>query len=49
MALSDQGERRGEADLSTKQACAQAPARVSRPDGERGWPQGDRGAARARP
>jgi hypothetical protein len=42
-------ERRGEADLSTKQACAQASARVSRQDGERGWPQGYRGAARARP
>jgi hypothetical protein len=42
-------ELRGEADLSTKQNCAQAPARVSRPDGERGWPQSYRGAARARP
>ena len=42
-------ERRSEADLSTKQACAQAPAWVSCPDGYRGRPQGYRGAARARP
>jgi hypothetical protein len=42
-------ERRGEADLSTKQNCAKAPARVSCPDGDRGRSQGYRGAARARP
>src|SRR5205807_1617777 len=42
-------ERRREADLSTKQDCAQAPARVSCPDGDSGWPQGYFGAARARP
>src|ERR1700730_2378178 len=41
-------ERRGEADLSTKQNCAKAPARVSCPDGDRGRPQGYRGTARAR-
>jgi hypothetical protein len=41
-------ERRGEADLSTKQNRAQAPARVSCSDGDRRWPQGYRGAARAR-
>jgi len=42
-------ERRREADLPTKQNCAQAPARVSCPDGDCRWPQGYRGAARARP
>jgi hypothetical protein len=42
-------ERRGEADLSTKQACSQAPAWISCPDGDRWWPQSNRGAARARP
>jgi hypothetical protein len=42
-------ERRGEADLSTKQNRAKAPTRVSCPDGDRGWPQGYLGAARARP
>jgi hypothetical protein len=42
-------ERRGEANLPTKQACAQAPAWISCPDVDRWRPQGDRVAARSRP
>jgi ribonuclease P protein component len=38
-----------EADLSTQQARAQAPPRLSGPYGHGGWPQGHRGPPRARP
>ena len=37
-----------EADLSTEQAGAQAPSRLSRPHGHQGWPQGHRCPARPR-
>lgn len=43
------GEQAREADLSTQQAGAQAPSRISRPHQDQGWPQGDRRPARARP
>jgi hypothetical protein len=42
------GELRSEADLSTEQAGAQAPSRVSRAHVDQGRPQGGSGAALAR-
>jgi hypothetical protein len=39
----------GETDISAKQACAQAPARVSREDGDGRGAQSDRRAARQGP
>jgi len=43
------GEKTREADLPTKQIGAQAPARLPRPHGDHGRPQGDRGPAGAWP